>query len=107
MPSTDGESMKFSFVNPPLNPEVSAREKKKMTAASPPMGILYVATYLKNEGVEVSLLDAIAKHLTIEVSKTPSRLPKPLTKPTPKSSRLPNDTNICRNRVPYLEFSFT
>jgi len=30
--------MKFSFVNPPLNTEVSTREKKKMIGASPPMG---------------------------------------------------------------------
>ena len=56
--------MKFSFVNPPLNTEVSAREKKKMIGASPPMGILYVATFLSNHGIEVSLLDATAKNLT-------------------------------------------
>jgi len=58
--------MKFSFINPPLNEEVSTREKKKMTGASPPMGILYVASYLQNQGIDVSLLDATAKHLTIE-----------------------------------------
>jgi radical SAM superfamily enzyme YgiQ (UPF0313 family) len=56
--------MKFSFVSPPLNREVSTREKKKMIGASPPMGILYVATYLANAGVEVSILDATAKNLT-------------------------------------------
>jgi len=61
-----GELMKFSFVSPPLNTEVSTREKKKMVGASPPMGILYVATYLKNAGVEVSLLDATAKRLSIK-----------------------------------------
>ncbi len=56
--------LKFSFVSPPLNTEVSTREKKKMIGASPPMGILYVATYLKNHNVEVSILDATAKNLT-------------------------------------------
>ena len=57
--------MKFSFVNPPLNEEVPTTEKKKMIGASPPMGILYVATYLKNQGIEVSLLDATATNLSI------------------------------------------
>ena len=56
--------MKFSFVNPPLNEEVSTREKKKMIGASPPMGTLYVASYIKNQGIAVSLLDATAKNLT-------------------------------------------
>jgi len=56
--------MKFSFVNPPLNEEVSTTEKKKMIGTSPPMGILYVAAYLKNQGIEVSLLDATARNLT-------------------------------------------
>ncbi len=58
--------MKFSFVNPPLNTEVPTREKKKMIGASPPMGILYVATYLKNHDIEVSILDATASHYSIE-----------------------------------------
>jgi len=31
-----------------------------MIGTSPPMGILYVAAYLKNQGIEVSLLDATA-----------------------------------------------
>ncbi|MFQ6064469.1 MAG: B12-binding domain-containing radical SAM protein [Candidatus Bathyarchaeia archaeon] len=58
--------MKFSFVNPPLNTELSTREKKKMIGASPPMGILYVATYLKQSGIEVSVLDATALNLTMD-----------------------------------------
>lgn len=58
--------MKFSFVNPGPNPELSIQDRKKMIAASPPLGMLYIATLLKNEGIEVSMLDQAAKGLSIK-----------------------------------------
>jgi len=58
--------MKFSFINPGPNTQLSVRERKKMFGASPPLGIFYVATILKNEGIEVSILDQAAKGLTTE-----------------------------------------
>jgi anaerobic magnesium-protoporphyrin IX monomethyl ester cyclase len=57
--------MKFSFVNPGPNPDLSIQDRKKMIAASPPLGVLYIATLLKNEGIEVSILDQAAKGLSI------------------------------------------
>ncbi|MGB9684280.1 MAG: B12-binding domain-containing radical SAM protein [Candidatus Bathyarchaeales archaeon] len=58
--------MKFSFINPGPNPEVSMREAKKMMGAAPPLGLLYIAAVLENEGVEVSLLDQSAMGLSIK-----------------------------------------
>ncbi len=60
--------MKFSFVNPGPNSELTIQDKKKMIAASPPLGILYIATFLRNKGIEVSVLDqAAAGYTTKEV----------------------------------------
>lgn len=58
--------MKFSFINPGPNTELSARERKKMFGASPPLGIFYVATILQHEGIDVSILDQAAKGLTMK-----------------------------------------
>lgn len=56
--------MKFSFINPGPDRELRVSEKKKSIGASHPLGILYIATTLKNEGVEVSVLDQAAKELS-------------------------------------------
>ncbi len=56
--------MKVSFVNPSPNDEVS--EWVKGTAAWPPLGLLYMATVLRGEGHEVSILDQPAEGLTVE-----------------------------------------
>jgi radical SAM superfamily enzyme YgiQ (UPF0313 family) len=49
--------MKFSLINASPNSEVGNREKKKSVAAFPPLGLLYLASILKKEGFEVSVLD--------------------------------------------------
>ena len=48
--------MKFSFINPGPNETLLKRERT-MISASPPLGILYIASMLKSIGVEVSALD--------------------------------------------------
>jgi len=58
--------MKFSFINPSPNEELSEREKIKAIASFPPLGILYLATTLRERGIEVSVLDQPAKGLTVE-----------------------------------------
>ncbi len=60
--------MKFSFINPGPNMALSARERKKMFGASPPLGIFYVATILQQGGIEVSILDQAAKGLTMDAT---------------------------------------
>lgn len=52
--------MKFSFINPGPNLELPSSEKRKMIGACLPLGILYIATVLREEGVEVSVLDQAA-----------------------------------------------
>jgi anaerobic magnesium-protoporphyrin IX monomethyl ester cyclase len=49
--------MKFSFINPGPNPELPIEDVKKMVGAAPPLGMLYIAAYLKENGVEVSITD--------------------------------------------------
>ncbi len=49
--------MKFSFINPGPNPGLPIEDVKKMVGAAPPLGMLYIATMLRNEGVEVSMID--------------------------------------------------
>ncbi|MCK5628592.1 cobalamin-dependent protein, partial [Candidatus Bathyarchaeota archaeon] len=58
--------MKFSFINPDANVSLDERESKKSFAASPPLGILYLASVLNQKGVEVSVLDQPAKSFTTE-----------------------------------------
>jgi anaerobic magnesium-protoporphyrin IX monomethyl ester cyclase len=52
-----GDSMKFSFVNPGPNPELPIEDVRKMVGAAPPLGMLYIATYLRENGIDVSILD--------------------------------------------------
>jgi len=49
--------MKFSFINPGPNPELPIEDVKKMVGAAPPLGMLYIAAYLKENGVDVSIID--------------------------------------------------
>lgn len=53
--------MKFSFINPSPNVELPASEKRKAIGSWPPLGTLYIATFLKNEGFDVSVLDQDAQ----------------------------------------------
>ncbi len=52
-----GYSMKFSFINPGPNPELPIEDVKKMVGAAPPLGMLYIATYLRENGVDTSIID--------------------------------------------------
>ena len=58
--------MKFSFINASPNEDLGEREGRKAIASFPPLGILYLATVLKERGVGVSVLDQPAKGFTIE-----------------------------------------
>lgn len=58
--------MKFSFISPGPNRELSLLEKSKAIGSWPPLGMLYIATMLRNEGIEVSLLDQAAQRFTTE-----------------------------------------
>jgi len=58
--------MKFSFINPGPNPELPIQDTKKMISAAPPLGMLYLAAVLKNNGIEVSILDQAAEGLSIK-----------------------------------------
>jgi len=52
-----GYIMKFSFINPGPNPELPIEDVKKMVGAAPPLGMLYIATYLRENGVDISIID--------------------------------------------------
>ena len=52
-----GYSMKFSFINPGPNLELPIEDVKKMMGAAPPLGMLYIATYLRENGVDISIID--------------------------------------------------
>jgi radical SAM superfamily enzyme YgiQ (UPF0313 family) len=58
--------MKFSFINPGPNPQLSIEDQRKMVGAAPPLGILYIATFLRNEGIEVSMIDEAAQGFSIK-----------------------------------------
>jgi len=60
--------MKFSFINPSPNVELPTCEKHKAIGSWPPLGILYVATALKEEGIEISVLDQAAKNLSVKAT---------------------------------------
>ena len=49
--------MKFSLINPGPNPELAIEDVKKMVGAAPPLGMLYIATYLRENGIDVSIID--------------------------------------------------
>ena len=53
--------MKVAFISPEANRELSLTEKSKAIGSWPPLGILYVATILSNEGMEVAVLDQAAE----------------------------------------------
>jgi anaerobic magnesium-protoporphyrin IX monomethyl ester cyclase len=53
--------MKFSLINPGPNPELPIEDVKKMVGAAPPLGMLYIATYLRENGVETSIIDEAAQ----------------------------------------------
>jgi radical SAM superfamily enzyme YgiQ (UPF0313 family) len=56
--------MKFSFINPSPIEELSDRIAG--VASWPPLGLLYMATILRDRGMDVSILDQPAKGYTIE-----------------------------------------
>jgi len=56
-------TMKFSFVNAGPNSDIDEREGRKSIGAWPPLGILYLASVLEREGVQVSVLDQAAEGL--------------------------------------------
>ena len=52
--------MKIYLINPaPLKPQKNQKETF-FYASSPPLGLLYLATYLKDSGYEISILDQAA-----------------------------------------------
>ncbi len=57
--------MKVSFVNPGPNESLLEGEKT-MTAACPPLGILYLASMLRSRGIEASVLDHAAEKISIK-----------------------------------------
>jgi anaerobic magnesium-protoporphyrin IX monomethyl ester cyclase len=58
--------MKFSFINPGPNPELPIEDVKKMVGAAPPLGILYIATYLRENGVDISIIDEAAQGYSLK-----------------------------------------
>lgn len=59
--------MKFSFINASPNDVILKNGRKNLLSSTwPPLGILYLATTLQENGVEVSVLDQPAKGYTIE-----------------------------------------
>jgi anaerobic magnesium-protoporphyrin IX monomethyl ester cyclase len=61
-----GKTMKFSFINPGPNPELPIEDIKKMVGAAPPLGMLYIATYLRENGVDVSIIDEAAQGYSLK-----------------------------------------
>ncbi|UCB59908.1 MAG: cobalamin-dependent protein [Candidatus Bathyarchaeota archaeon] len=58
--------MKIAFISPGANEELSLTEKSKVIGAWPPLGILYIATLLRQEGIEVAILDQAAEGYSIK-----------------------------------------
>ena len=58
--------MKIALISPGANIELSLTEKSKVIGSWPPLGILYIATILRKEGIEVALLDQAAQGYTTE-----------------------------------------
>ncbi len=56
--------MKFSFINP--SPIAELTDRIAGVASWPPLGLLYMATILRDKGMDVSILDQPAKGYTIE-----------------------------------------
>lgn len=53
--------MKFSFIVPGPDVEVSMHKEEKVAGSCPPLGVLYLAAVLQQTGVEVSVLDQTAQ----------------------------------------------
>ncbi len=59
--------MKWAFISPGANQELSRTEKSKVVGSWPPLGILYLATILRDhEDMEVAVLDQAAEGYTNE-----------------------------------------
>lgn len=58
--------MKFSFINPGPNPELPIEDVKKMVGAAPPLGMLYIATYLRENGIDISIIDEAAQGYSLK-----------------------------------------
>jgi len=60
--------MKFSFINPSPDEKIKPPEKWKTISysATPPIGLLYLGTVSRNEGLEVSMLDQAVKGFSVE-----------------------------------------
>ena len=58
--------MKFSFINAGPNPELPIEDVRKMVGAAPPLGMIYIATYLRKEGIDVSLLDEATQSYSLK-----------------------------------------
>ena len=58
--------MKFSFINPGPNPDLPIEDIKKMVGAAPPLGMLYIATYLRENGIDISIIDEAAQGFSIK-----------------------------------------
>lgn len=58
--------MKFSFINVSPNDDILLQKRRRslVSASWPPLGILYLATTLKERSIDVSVLDQPAKGLT-------------------------------------------
>jgi anaerobic magnesium-protoporphyrin IX monomethyl ester cyclase len=58
--------MKFSFINPGPNPELPIKDVRKMVGAAPPLGIFYIATYLRENGIDVSIMDEATQGFSLK-----------------------------------------
>jgi len=58
--------MKFSFINPGPNPELPIEDVKKMVGAAPPLGMLYIATYIRENGIDISIIDEAAQGYSLK-----------------------------------------
>jgi len=58
--------MKFSFINPGPNPELPIEDVRKMVGAAPPLGMLYIATYLRENGIDVSIMDEATQGFSLK-----------------------------------------
>lgn len=57
--------MKFAFIHPSPDSETPGPDRGKAPASWPPLGILYIASFLRENGVDVSVLDQAATNLSL------------------------------------------
>jgi len=60
-----GNQMKFAFIHPSPDSETPSPDRRKASASWPPLGILYIASFLRQNGVDVSVLDQAAGNLSL------------------------------------------